>query len=243
LGVDAFTFLVSVVTLWLMTAGRAGKGEASKGVNILGAIRAGLHYVWQDGLIRMFFIIMVVMNLLFTGPLLVGIPVLVKSHLNGGAAAYGLVMGGYGGGNLIGILAVGAILRWFKHRTGLYLVAVTSAFGLALIALGLNTSVLVAFLILLVVGIGNGTLLVTLMTALQRQTPKEMLGRVMSIIMLAGVGLVPVSQALTGGLLKLSLTGVLLGAGVLILVTAFWVALQPALKSANRLVGEADVGR
>ena len=241
LGVDALSFLVSVLTLWGMTAGRAGKLPASGGESILGAIGAGLRYVWQDGLIRMFFIMMVVMNLLFTGPLLVGIPVLAKLRLVGGAAAYGFVMGGYGGGNLAGVLLVGGLQRWLKGRMGPYLVGVTTAFGLALIALGYTTSTMAAFLILLVVGIGNGTLLITLMTALQRQTPREMLGRVMSIVMLAGVGLVPVSQALAGWLLKLSLTGVFVGAGALVLLTAVWLAFQPALKTANRLTGEPGV--
>jgi hypothetical protein len=75
---------------------------------------------------------------------------------------------------------------------------------------------------------------------LQRQTPKEMLGRVMSLIMLASVGLVPVSQALTGGLLKLSLTGVFLGAGGLVLVMALWLALQPALKTAKKIIGKEE---
>jgi MFS family permease len=242
LGVDDFSFLVSVATLWLMTAGRAGTGQTFRQGNILAAIREGIHYAWQDALMRMFFIMMVVMNLLLVGPLLVGIPVLAKDRLSGGAAAYGLVMGGYGGGNLLGILLAGVILRLFKKQVGVYLVGVTAAFGLALIALGFTTSTAIAFMILLVVGIGNGTLLITLITALQRQTPKEMLGRIMSLAMLAGAGLVPVSQALTGGLLKLSLTGVFLGAGGLVLVAALWLALQPALASTDRIIGREEQG-
>ena len=236
LGVDAFSFLVSVGTLWAMTAGRAGIDSASQQKNLLGAIREGIRYVWQDDLIRTFFIMMVVLNLLFTGPLLVGIPVLANNRWVGGAAAYGFVMGGYGGGNFLGILLASALLRLLKNRADSYLVGVTIAFGIALIALGFINSTLIAFLVLFLVGIGNGTLLITLMTALQRQTPKEMLGRIMSMVMLAGVGLVPISQALTGGLLKLSLAGVFLGAGLLVLSTALWLALQPALKTAGRLI-------
>jgi MFS family permease len=237
LGVDAVTFLVSVATLWSMSAGRKAAGHASGEGNVLRSIREGIHYVWQDAFMRMLFIFLVVVNLLFVGPLLVGIPVLAKSRLTGGAAAYGFVMGGYGGGNLLGILLVGGILRLVRNRMGAYLVGVTVAFAAALIALGFITSTAVAFLVLLTVGIGNGTLLIALMTSLQRQTPKEMLGRIMSLVMLASVGLVPVSQALTGALLKLNLTGVFLGAGGLMLVTALWLGLQPALKTADRMVG------
>jgi hypothetical protein len=94
----------------------------------------------------------------------------------------------------------------------------------------------VVSVLLLVVGLGNGVLGITLVTFLQRKTPKEMLGRVMSLVLLAGVGLVPISQALTGAFIKLSLTGLFVGTGILILLVAVWLALQPVIRSIHQLI-------
>jgi MFS family permease len=237
LGVDALSFLVSLGTLWPISAGRTGAGGLEGRENIGGAIWEGVLYVWKDALMRLVFVVMVVMNLLFVGPMLVGIPVLANSRLSGGAAAYGFVMGGYGGGNLLGILLSGRIIRLVRKRLDVFLVSVVSSFGFALIGLGLNASTVMAFIILLTVGIGNGTMLITLITSLQSRTPKELLGRIMSLAMLSSVGLVPVSQALTGGLLKLSLTGVFLCSGLLVLATSAWLASQQALKSMGAFIG------
>jgi hypothetical protein len=44
---------------------------------------------------------------------------------------------------------------------------------------------------LFILGILNGYILILLISALQRNTPKEMLGRLMSLVLLAGMLLVP----------------------------------------------------
>ena len=75
-----------------------------------------------------------------------------------------------------------------------------------------------------------------MITFLQRKTPKEMLGRVMSMVMLAGVGLVPISQALTGAFIKLSLTGLFVGAGSLMLLVTVWMALQPLTRTIHQML-------
>jgi hypothetical protein len=68
-------------------------------------------------------------------------------------------------------------------------------------------------------------------TWMQTRTPREMLGRMMSMLMLAGTGLVPISQAVSGALSKWSLTGLFAGAGVSILLVTCWSAIQPELKT------------
>lgn len=133
---------------------------------------------------------------------MVGIPVLANSRLSEGAAAYGTIMGGLGGGNLLGILLTSKAVRIINHRLGNFMTAVIVSFGVSLGLLGLVKATWVAFVILFAVGIGNGVLNVTGITFLQRQTPKEMLGRMMSLIMLANVGLLPISQALSGALIN-----------------------------------------
>jgi hypothetical protein len=53
----------------------------------------------------------------------------------------------------------------------------------------------------------------------------------MSLLVFAGVGVVPVSQVLCGTLVKASLTGVFVGADVLLLLVTLRVALVPAVRA------------
>ena len=229
-GIDALTFLVSVGTLWLMRIAPSPKpqNEISDELSVLSSIREGLRFAWSNPLMRMLALVILAMNFLFTGPMLVGIPYLADTRLPEGAAAFGLIMSAYGGGNLVGFIVAGIAGK--SKQMGLIVSALFGAFGIGIILLGFTTSTAVAFLILLVLGVGNGYVGITLITWLQKRTPQQMLGRIMSLVLFAGVGLVPVSQALCGGLIKWSLPGVFGIAGILILVVATRAVLMPEIR-------------
>jgi hypothetical protein len=70
-----------------------------------------------------------------------------------------------------------------------------------------------------------------LMSRMQQRTPTHLLGRVMSIAMLAGSGLVPVSQLLAGAAARNNLSLLFYGAGAGILAVACWTLTHPALKA------------
>jgi hypothetical protein len=93
---------------------------------------------------------------------------------------------------------------------------------------------------MLLLGGGNGYLGILLFTFLQTNTPKEMIGRVMSLALFANLGLVPVSQALSGVLLKLSINGVFIGAGVLMMLIAGGMLLTPDLKIIGLRIAGVD---
>ena len=83
--------------------------------------------------------------------------------------------------------------------------------------------------LMLLLGAGNGYVAILMFTWMQTNTPKAMLGRMMSMVMLAGSGLVPISQALSGAVIKWSLETLFVVAGLLIVLVAVWVARQPGL--------------
>jgi MFS family permease len=170
-------------------------------------------------------------NFLFVGPLLVGIPVLASQRLPEGAVAFGLLMSGYAGGNLGGYLLAGSLPRPTGKTMQFLLINLLGAFGLALASFGFIRSTWVDFSLMLLLGIGNGYIGITIFTWMQTRTPREMLGRMMSMIMLASTGLVPISQAISGALSKWSLTSLFVGGGAAILLVTFWAALQPDLKT------------
>jgi MFS family permease len=235
---DSVTFLVSILTLVAMKP--VAMPEKSAGENVLQAIKGGIRFALGDNLLRVMFILIAAANLLFVGPLLVGMPVLAQLRLAGGAAAFGLVMSAYGGGNLLGILLAGSLPKPGAAQLNRLVVALVSSCGAALIAFAFISSTWLAFAVLLAVGIGNGYFAITAITLLQQRTPAHMIGRVMSLILFANVGLVPVSQALSGLFIKLSLEGLFIGAGLLMVALAAWTALDREARSMGQYMLEPN---
>jgi hypothetical protein len=91
--------------------------------------------------------------------------------------------------------------------------------------------VVLDFILLLVLGLGNGYISIALFTWMQTRTPKEMLGRMMSITMFASYGFVLVSQAISGAVIKWNLDFLFVSAGTLVLLLTLWTVFQPALKA------------
>lgn len=226
--IDSFSFLVSIVTLWGMRLPRIANSAAAAAEPVWAAIRAGFRFAWEDELMRVLFIIATIINFLFVGPFVVGIPVLANQRLPEGAAAFGIIMSGYGGGNLVGIIVSGAV----KQKRGLHWMAagLICSFGIGLALLAVLNSTWLSAALLFVEGIGNGYLAIILITFLQRRTPPEMLGRMMSLVMLSNVGLGPISQAAAGAVSNISLEVLFVGAGALMLLTGVWSMFQPGLR-------------
>ena len=229
--IDALSFAVSAVCLWLMQAG--GKVQASAGLvekeNIWASIRAGVKYLWDDKPLRLMFLVITAVNFLFVGPLLVGIPVLANQRLPEGAVAFGLLMSAYSGGNLAGYLLAGSLPRPSGRTMRVFLIALLALFGLVMGSFGFIRSTWVDFGLMLLLGLGNGYISITLFTWMQLRTPKAMLGRMMSMMMLSNTGLVPISQAISGAVSKWSLTMLFSGAGILVLLITLLTSLQPEL--------------
>jgi len=230
-GIDAVSFAVSALCLWWMRSGgrlfSAGKVEEKE--SVWASIKAGIQYLWNDEALHTMFIIMMAMNFLFTGPLLVGIPVLADRVLPEGAVAFGLLMSAYAGGNLTGYLMAGSLPRPTGKRMSIILIGLLGAFGVVLGLFGFIRLTWVDFGLNLVLGMGNGYIAILMFTWMQTRTPKDMLGRMMGMMMLSSTGLIPISQAISGAVSKWSLTALFASAGVLIILVTIWAAIQPGL--------------
>ena len=229
--IDSLSFVVSAVCLWGIHGGRglSISGETQK-ESLWNSILVGMKYLWNDGTLRMMFLILAAVNFLFTGPLLVGIPVLADQHLPEGAMAFGLLMSAFAGGSLLGILLAGALPRPKGKAMSAFLIILLAAFGVSLGFFGFIRSTWLDFALMLLLGAGNGYIAILMFTWMQANTPKDMLGRMMSMVMLAGNGLVPISQAISGALIKWSLETLFVLAGILIVLVSLWAAMQPGLR-------------
>ena len=232
-GIDALSFAVSAICLWFMHAGgkRSISGESTPSESVWASIWAGMRYLWGDKPLRLMFLVITAVNFLFVGPLLVGIPVLANQRLPEGPVAFGLLMSAYAGGNLVGYLLAGTLPRPTGKTMQVFLIALLAAFGLALGSFGFIRSTWVDFSLMLLLGLGNGYISITLFTWMQVRTPKQMLGRMMSMMMLSNTGLVPISQAISGAVSRSSLTALFASAGALILLLTLITSSRPELKT------------
>jgi hypothetical protein len=231
--VDALTFLASALTLWFVRdGGPAGAPEeAREAESLLPAIAAGLRVVWKDPALRAFFLLIAVSNFLVTGPIIVGIPVLADIRFAGGAAAFGIIMSAYGGGSLTGTLLAVLLPRPPGRVMGIILGAIWSGLGLGVLALGLISTTPLAAMTAFAMGAANGYVVILFITWLQRRTSEDMLGRMMSLLMLASVGLLPVSNILTCALVSLNAQALFVTAGSLMAILVFLSMLNPAVRS------------
>jgi MFS family permease len=241
--VDSVSFAVSAACLWLIHAVRreAQAGAAAK-EGIWVSVFAGIKYLWDDKILRLMFVVILAMNFLLVGPLLVGIPVLADQRLPEGAVAFGLLMSAYAGGNLGGYLIAGGLPRPSSAAIRILMIALMLAFGVVIGSLAFIRWTWTDFALLLMLGLGNGYLAIILITWMQTRTPREMLGRMMSIFMLSNTGLIPVSQAISGAVSKWDLSLLFVGAGVLVVLMTVWMAFQPELRIFSESLASARSG-
>ena len=230
---DALTFLISAITLWLMTLDKPANQatEAGQKERVLASIWEGLVSVWQDAPLRVFFTLIFALHLFATGPMIVGIPVLADTRFAEGAAAFGIIMSAFGGGNFLGILLAGVLPKPAPRRLGTVLLLVVGCIGVGLAAMGLAPSTAIATLVALAIGSAEGYMMILFTTWLQSRVPQHMLGRTMSLLTFASVGLIPISTALSGALIGLNDKLLFVGAGALMVLTLLIAARHPAART------------
>lgn len=231
--IDALTFLASAITLWMISSHAAveQKQEESESENMISSIREVLLVVWNDVRLRTFFILIAVSNFLINGPLIIGIPVLANTRFPEGAAAFGVLMSAYGGGSLLGIALAGILPRPPTRRMGTLLGIVWSVLGLGVVALGLISYTPLAALVTLIMDAANGYVVIIFITWLQTSTQEAMLGRMMSLLMFASAGLLPLSSLLTGALIGLHVVGLFVISGSLMTLLVLMMLRNPSIRS------------
>lgn len=199
--IDALSFLASAVALAAMRPLPAANEESD--VHPVADVIAGLRYTLGSVHLRAMLVVIAWANFLIAGPMFVGMPVVAQQRL-GGAAAFGAVMSAYGIGSLLGMVVAATLPRPSDRIFGWLVAALLAAFGAVMASLGFIGSLWVVVALMVITGVGNGFIGIHAMTALQRMASEKYLGRVMSLVSLAMVGLMPVSEALSGAILRVS---------------------------------------
>ena len=218
-GLDAATFAVAALALYLIVGGRRPAttgGEARPGM--LSTIATGVAYAWHDPALRSLLLLSAALNFALSGPITVGLAWMAANKFDGGAGAFGFMLAAFGAGALFGAIVGGSVGR--VRELGWVTVGTSLAIGVGFSFMGVAPSVPAVMLIGALVGVGIGFTNVRIVAWLQARTPETMIGRVMSLVMMGGVVMSPLSLALAGILVDLgAATPMYFGAGVLVIVT------------------------
>lgn len=180
------------------------------------SLRAGLRYVVADRAIATVMLVSLVLNFALTGPAAVGIPWLAELRYHAGAAGLGVLVAGWAIGGLFGTLAAGNVR--LDRPGGIVLVGLAVA-GITVAAAGVAPTLPVATAAFAVGGLAVGFTNIVVISWLQARVEAAMLGRVMSLVMLMGFGVSPLSMAVAGVLIDLNATATFVAAGLLIVAT------------------------
>lgn len=225
--VDAVSFLFAIVPLARLPRPEPLPTPTERRRNVLHSIAEGLRYVWDDPALRSLVLIVAGLNLWAMGPVMVGMPVLAKLRF-GSSAAFGTMMSCFGGGALGG-MALAGVLKPRRHRGYLFLGFVCAeSIGIAAMPLIRSFPPLAVDMVL--IGICAGVANVSIMAWIQGHVDPTLMGRVMSVVMFAAFGLMPISLMMAGLVADRHVTGMFVGAGVLMIVTTIVAGLSPATR-------------
>jgi MFS family permease len=193
-------------------------------------LRAGMRFAGQNATVRLLLFGQAVALVLFT--LVVPIEVIyAKESLGTSDAGFGILLASWGVGIVVGSL----IYLLIKQRSALGLIVVSTAMvGVAYLGLATAETLLVACLISVLGGAGNGVQWISVVTTLQEMTPADYQARIVGLLESLGAAMPGVGYLIGGALVALGsprTAYAVAGAGVLVLMLAALVV-RPSLARA-----------
>jgi MFS family permease len=178
---------------------------------------AGMRFVRRNPLVRTLLIGEAAALILFTVVVPIEI-IYAKESLGTTSAGFGILLASWGAGIVVGSL----IYLLVKRRSTLFLIAVsTGAIGVAYLGMATANTLLVACLVSIVGGAGNGVQWISVVTALQEHTPQDYQARIVGLLESLGAAMPGVGYLLGGALVAIGsprTAYAFAGAGVLLLL-------------------------
>jgi MFS family permease len=194
--INAASFIAVVYSLTSMDTSAISPTAPARRAR--GQLREGLRYVRNTPGLFVPLAMMAVAGCL-TYEFQVSLPVMAKSGLHGGAAAFGFMTASMGIGAVFGGLFVAA-----RGRTGLRpLVLAASVFTVGMTFAALAPSLALELVALALVGVANISFMATGNSTLQLTSDPEMRGRVMSLWFVAFQGSTPIGGPVVGATMGL----------------------------------------
>ena len=221
-GLNALSFLAPILTLSIISARFLPETTSE---SIVSSLKKGIQYVRQQGSMEALTVLAFCMTAL-SMPMRTYIPVFVKDIFHRGPETYGNLLSLMGVGSICGSLIV-ASRGNFKNKGRLAL-TVLVLLGAGISGFAFSRSLTVSYAMLWVVGASMMFVFATVTSLVQLITTNEMRGRVMSVYNCAFRGGMPFGNLLSGWLVPMFTTPVVLGANglLLVLVALYFLLVQ-----------------
>jgi MFS family permease len=228
--VDAATFGVSALAVWLLVPGYA-RAETAAPSSYLRDLSTGLRFLWRRPLLRALTLAGLLSNGIGSGLFTVVMLVYIEQRY-GGAARLGLVIAAGGAGLVLGTLLYGAFSRWLPRRAT-FLVGY-SAFGLQLLVVALGPPLWVILLTFALRGCLTAPFNPIAMSVMQERVPAQLRGRVFSTNTALSWALLPLGFVASGVLVEYAgVTWTLLSMACAYALATLWLCATPALREMN----------
>jgi MFS family permease len=233
-GDAAFLVAGAAVIVWMPTMARGRRSAAARAAprertSLKAEIAAGVRYAWSDVGIRTALLVIAAVDFAASGSMQVGLPTLAHGRFAAGAVGLGVLLGAWGAGATAGAAASGVLKP--PERIGWLIIGVCAWIGGGIVITGLVGSLIPAAVTLALAGIATGLINTYGIAWLQRRTDPAMLGRVMSLVMMASIGLIPVSLAASGAIADVNPTVLFLISGGLVLLASAAAASSRTVRS------------
>ncbi|AJH72569.1 major Facilitator Superfamily protein [Bacillus cereus ATCC 4342] len=190
------------------------------------SIKEGILYVKESPFLSTFLICSAFLNLFLIGPMQVGFPLFVKNVLHGDSLQFSYLEASVGGGMAIGAVIVG--LKNINRRRGLFCIIMMLLSGVFFLSINFSTVLWQALLAGMFYGITIAMAIVPLMAMIQSTVKEEMMGRVMSLLMLSSMGFIPLSYAFTSIALAIGIpiVTIMKSGAIAVIVFVLFVAIR-----------------
>ena len=212
--IDAFSFLFVIAALFQLPDPPLAP-VAKK--TVWHSIMEGIGYVFKDVPLRSMMLLAGGLNFCLAGPVTVGLAYVTKTTFDS-AAALGIALTAVAAGSLGGALLAGI---WRIRKRGRLILSVSVILAACLGSIGVLDRLWMIAAVLFVMGASAGVANVNISAWIMQRIDVTMRGRVSSVLMLASIGLTPISLAVTGLLIAWNVKAMfLLAAGMMLIVTS-----------------------
>lgn len=212
---DAASFLAILGALWTLPDPPARPKPPQK-QTVWRSILEGIRSVRADQPLAALMLLATVINFCLTGPIAVGLPYLASSRFHS-PTAFAALLSSVASGGLLGAVLAGL---WKIRHKGWLMLGGSAFIGLCIASIGLLPKLRMIAAVLVLTGIAAGLVNLHILTWIQQRVDTAMRGRVMSVLMVASIGLMPLSLAAGGLLAQWSLKWMFLIAGVATIVVS-----------------------
>lgn len=147
-----------------------------------GSLRELVRLIWNQASLRISFLMVYAINALSSGPLYIGLPMLVVSRFPEGAQALGLMTSALGCGALLGTLFAGLLPQPDPQKMGKMFFYILVGLAVGLLVLIFVVSVSVNIVVVMLIAGTISYVNVTGIAQIQRETPPAFMGRMMGLL-------------------------------------------------------------